>query len=67
MSRPRSRPRYLYVLGVLALTLVALAVAEIGPPARSARTSTQIVTAEKGVVQSTVSAVETSRQVPTSI
>ena len=55
MSRPRSRPWYLYVLGVLAVTLAALAVAEIGPPASPARTSTQIVTAEKGVVQSTVS------------
>jgi macrolide-specific efflux system membrane fusion protein len=55
MTKPRSRPWYLYLLGVVAATVVALAVTEIGPPASSARTSTQIVTAEKGVVQSTVS------------
>jgi multidrug efflux pump subunit AcrA (membrane-fusion protein) len=55
MRKPRSRPWYLYALGVLAVTLVALAVTEIGPPASSARTSTQIVSAAKGVVQSTVS------------
>ncbi|HWD76161.1 MAG TPA: biotin/lipoyl-binding protein [Solirubrobacteraceae bacterium] len=55
MTKLRSRAWYLYVLGVVGLTLVALAVAEIGPPTSSARTSTQIVTAATGVVQSTVS------------
>src|SRR6201996_9584749 len=55
MRTPRSRPWYLYALAVVAATLVALAVTEIGPPASAARTSTQIVTAAKGVVQSTVS------------
>jgi macrolide-specific efflux system membrane fusion protein len=55
MTKLRSRAWYLYVLAVVGLTLVALAVADIGPPTSSARTSTQILTAANGVVQSTVS------------
>ena len=45
----------LLLLGAAAIVVIVLAIAEIGPPGSSARTSTQIVTAEKGVVQSTVS------------
>jgi multidrug efflux pump subunit AcrA (membrane-fusion protein) len=55
MSNPRSRPWYLYALGVVAVTVLALAAVQIGPPTSSARTSTQTVTADNGVVQSTVS------------
>jgi membrane fusion protein, macrolide-specific efflux system len=54
MAEPRRRPWYLYLLAGIVVVLAVLAVAEIGPPTSSARTSTQIVTAEKGVVQSTV-------------
>jgi macrolide-specific efflux system membrane fusion protein len=54
MAEPRRRPWYLYLLAGVVVLLVVLAVAEIGPPTSSARTSTQIVTAEKGIVQSTV-------------
>ena len=52
-DRP-SRPWLLYVLGVVAIAVAALAVSEIGPPTSSARTSKEIVTAEQGLVQSTV-------------
>jgi membrane fusion protein, macrolide-specific efflux system len=45
----------LFVLGAVAIAVIVLAIEEIGPPSSSARTSTQIVTAQKGVVQSTVS------------
>ena len=54
MSKRGARPWYLYALAVVAVALAILGVAEIGPPTSSARTSTQIVTAENGVVQSTV-------------
>jgi membrane fusion protein, macrolide-specific efflux system len=50
----RFRPWHLYLLAALGVALLALAVAQIGPPASSARTSTQIVSAQNGVVQSTV-------------
>jgi len=53
-SRHPPRPWHAYVLAVVAIVIVVLAVTEIGPPTSSARTSTQIVTAEDGVVQSTV-------------
>jgi macrolide-specific efflux system membrane fusion protein len=53
-SRPAHRPWHLYLLVVLAVVLVVLTVSEIGPPTSSARTSTQIITADDGVVQSTV-------------
>jgi macrolide-specific efflux system membrane fusion protein len=53
-SRQAHRPWYLYLLAGVAVALAVLAVAEIGPPTSSARTSTQTVTAERGVVQSTV-------------
>src|SRR5689334_11713387 len=52
-DRP-SRPWFLYALAVVAVAVVALSIAEIGPPTSSARTSTEIVTAGQGVVQSTV-------------
>jgi membrane fusion protein, macrolide-specific efflux system len=45
----------LFVLGAAAIAVIVLAIEEIGPPSSSARTSTQIVTAQKGVVQTTVS------------
>lgn len=54
MAEPRRRPWHLYLLLALAVLVTVLAVSEIGPPASSARTSTEIVTAEQGVVQSTV-------------
>ncbi len=49
-----SRPWHLYVLAVVAVAVAVLAIVEIGPPTSSARTSKEIVTAENGVVQSTV-------------
>jgi multidrug efflux pump subunit AcrA (membrane-fusion protein) len=52
-DRP-SRPWLLYALGVVAIAVAALAVLEIGPPTSSARTSKETVTAEQGVIQSTV-------------
>jgi macrolide-specific efflux system membrane fusion protein len=58
MSHRRDKPTnrwYLYVLGLLALGVIALAVLEIGPPSSSARTATEVVDAQDGVVQSTVS------------
>jgi len=51
---PRRRPWQMYLLAAVGVVLAVLAVAEIGPPTSSARTATQIVTAEQGVVQSTV-------------
>jgi multidrug efflux pump subunit AcrA (membrane-fusion protein) len=54
MAERRRRPWHVYLLLGVAVVLAVLAVAEIGPPTSSARTSTQIVTAEQGVVQSTV-------------
>jgi multidrug efflux pump subunit AcrA (membrane-fusion protein) len=50
----RSRPWHLYALGVLAIGLIVLAVLEIGLPSSGARTAREIVTAQDGVVQSTV-------------
>jgi hypothetical protein len=55
-----TRPWHLYLLTVLGVVLLVLALTEIGPPASSARTSTQIVTAQNGVVQSTVTGSGTS-------
>jgi len=52
-DRP-SRPWLLYALGVVAIAVAILAVTEIGPPTSSARTSKEVVSAEQGVVQSTV-------------
>ena len=49
-----SRPWLLYALGVAAVVVAVLAVSEIGVPTSSARTSKEIVSAEQGVVQSTV-------------
>jgi macrolide-specific efflux system membrane fusion protein len=44
----------MYLLAALGVALLALALTQIGPPASSARTSNQIVSAQNGVVQSTV-------------
>jgi multidrug efflux pump subunit AcrA (membrane-fusion protein) len=55
MTDRRRRPWHLYALALATALVAALAIAEIGPPTSSARTSTQVVTAEKGIVQSTVS------------
>src|SRR2546423_9735250 len=60
-SRPvttgrRLRPWHLYLLAALGVALLALALTQLGPPACSARTSTQIVSAQNGVGQSTVTA-----------
>src|SRR5947209_5596434 len=53
-ERPH-RPWHLYLLALVTAGIVAFAITQIGPPSSSARTSTEVVTAEKGVVQSTVS------------
>ena len=44
----------LYLLGLLAAGVAVLAVTQIGPPSSSARTAREVVTAENGVVQSSV-------------
>ena len=54
MAERRGRPWHLYLLMVVGVVLAILALSEIGPPTSSARTVTQTVTAEKGVVQSSV-------------
>ena len=46
---------YLFALGLLVAALIVAGVLEIGTPTSSARTAREVVTAEKGVVQSTVS------------
>jgi multidrug efflux pump subunit AcrA (membrane-fusion protein) len=51
----RARPWPLYLLAVLTAAVVAFAITQIGPPTSSARTSRELVTAQDGVVQSTVS------------
>jgi multidrug efflux pump subunit AcrA (membrane-fusion protein) len=48
------RPWHLYPLGAVVIVVAVLAATEIGPPASSARTAREVVTAEDGVVQSTV-------------
>jgi hypothetical protein len=64
-SRRRGRSlRHSIYLGVLALVAAAvgvLAVSQLGVPSSSARTTTEVVTAESGVMQTTVSGSETSR------
>src|SRR6202046_3110760 len=57
--RPRSgasrRPAwYLIVLAAVGVVAVVLGILDIGSPTSSARTARQIVTAERGIVQSTV-------------
>jgi multidrug efflux pump subunit AcrA (membrane-fusion protein) len=54
MTERRTRPWHLYMLTAIGVVLLVLALTQIGPPNSSARTSTQIVTAQNGVVQSTV-------------
>jgi multidrug efflux pump subunit AcrA (membrane-fusion protein) len=51
--RPGGWP--LWGLALVAAALVVAGVLELGPPASSARTSREVLTAERGVVQSTVS------------
>jgi macrolide-specific efflux system membrane fusion protein len=51
----RQLPWHLYGLALVAVGVAAVAIAQIGPPSSSARTSRQVVTAARGVVQSTVS------------
>jgi multidrug efflux pump subunit AcrA (membrane-fusion protein) len=55
MTDAKQRPWHLYTLGSAAVLVIVLAITEIGAPSSAARASTEIVTAEKGVVQSTVS------------
>ena len=60
VSQPRrrtrvSRPWINAVFGVLCLASIAAAVLLLGPPPSSQQTQSRIVTAERGVVQSTVS------------
>lgn len=50
-----ARPWYLYVLGAIVVAIVVLGVTELGTPSSSARTSKEVVAAEDGVVQNTVS------------
>jgi multidrug efflux pump subunit AcrA (membrane-fusion protein) len=45
---------YLLLLGLVATGVVLASVLELGPPTSSARTSREVVTAAKGIVQSTV-------------
>ncbi len=45
---------YLVALGLVAVVIAIAAVIELGAPSSSARTSREIVTAQRGVVQSTV-------------
>jgi len=54
MSARRLRPWHLYLLAAIGVALLALALTQLGAPAGSGRTSTQIVSAQNGVVQSTV-------------
>ncbi|HXO07646.1 MAG TPA: HlyD family efflux transporter periplasmic adaptor subunit [Solirubrobacteraceae bacterium] len=54
MSPPQRGPWHLVVLAAVAVAIVVAAVLELGPPSSSARTSRELITAEKGVVQSTV-------------
>jgi multidrug efflux pump subunit AcrA (membrane-fusion protein) len=46
---------HLYLLALAAAALAVLAVLEIGPPSSSARTAREVITADDGVIQSTVS------------
>ena len=54
MTVRRRGPWYLVALALVAIAIVVAGVLELGPPSSSARTSRELVTAQKGVVQSTV-------------
>ena len=54
MTVRRRGPWYLVALALVAIAIVVAGVLEVGPPSSSARTSRELVTAQKGVVQSTV-------------
>ena len=51
----RNHPWHLYFLGLAALGVALLATTEVGTPSSTTRTSRQVVTAQKGVVQATTS------------
>jgi multidrug efflux pump subunit AcrA (membrane-fusion protein) len=55
MRRRSERPWHLYSLAGVAVLIVALAIMELGPPTSSARVLRQVVTAQDGFVQSSVS------------
>ncbi len=48
------RPWHLYLIAAAAVAVIVLAVTQIGAPTSSARTARELVTAEDGIVQSTV-------------
>ncbi len=53
----KSKPRgswHLVALAVVAVLVVVAAVLEVGPPSSSARVSHEVITAQDGVIQSTV-------------
>ena len=54
MTVRRRGPWHLVALALVAIAIVVAGVLELGPPSSSARTSRELVTAQKGVVQSTV-------------
>jgi multidrug efflux pump subunit AcrA (membrane-fusion protein) len=49
-----ARPWHLFLLAAVVIALAVLAATQIGPPGTSTRTSREVVTAERGVVQTTV-------------
>jgi multidrug efflux pump subunit AcrA (membrane-fusion protein) len=54
MTVRRRGPWYLVALALVATAIVVAGALELGPPSSSARASRELVTAQKGVVQSTV-------------
>src|SRR5579875_3775588 len=54
-SGREGRPWHLFILALATIGVAIFAVTQIGPPTSSARTSSETVTAENGVVQTTVS------------
>lgn len=65
MNERSGRPWPVYLLGLAAVGAIVAAVLVVGPPSQSTASTTRIVTAQRGVVQSTVSGsgnVEAARQ-----
>ena len=54
-GRRSSRPWHSVLFAVAAAALIGLGISQLGTPVSSARTSTELVTAQSGVVQDTVS------------